>query len=453
MANPVLHIKDSYYFDVPKFLWPKSYDAAREFPDVWVRLDPEFQHWEAERLYEELQTIVGQENEQRRATEAPLIEMPARDELLAEYEHWAHQHDHHGKPLDVFLEHRLGQYRAQYTAWKAQDPRRIDQSFDRFLSEHELEQEWFAQLVQDPTAATAWQTAKVRAGDVEAYKALNPQWSEQKIAGYNAALSGKVLIPQPFGELRNLYEKESGFAISRFMIIEVAVGILLVLLFARYARRVQDGSAPKGKLTNMLDAFLIYIRDQIARPAIGEHDGDKFVPLLWTLFMFILVMNLFGLVPWVGAPTGGWGVTFGLALITFFTGVVYGMKNFGPVGYFLNQIPHMDLPWYLAIFLKPVIFLIEMLGLLIKHAVLSIRLLANMVAGHLVLLAVLGMAFGAEAALEFSNLPGWQWGVTASVAVVASTIFSLLELFVAFLQAYIFTFLSAMFIGAAIHHH
>jgi F-type H+-transporting ATPase subunit a len=113
----------------------------------------------------------------------------------------------------------------------------------------------------------------------------------------------------------------------------------------------------------------------------------------------------------------------------------------------------MDLPLVFAIIIKPILFAIELLGLLIKHAVLSIRLLANMVAGHLVLLGVLGLAFGAEAALSFADVPTWQWGITASIAVVGSTIFSVLELFVAFLQAYIFTFLSALFIGAAIHHH
>lgn len=376
---------------------------------------------------------------------------------MAEYAKWKHDHANFGKPLDVFLERNLAQYEQQYARWVAADPGRVDRSFDRFLEERELPQEWFVQLVRDPENLAAWQAAKERAGSVAAYKAYVEQtgreWSKEKIDRYNYHLSGKILIPQPFGELRNLYEKESGFAISRFMVLEVVVGILLVLVFSRFARRVQDGGAPRGKLTNALDAFMLYIRDHIARPAIGGHDADKFVPLLWTMFMFILTCNLFGLIPWLGAPTGGWGVTFGLALVTLGTGIVFGMRRFGVVGYFTNQVPHMDLPVVLAVVLKPFIFLIEMLGLVIRHAVLSIRLLANMVAGHLVLLAVMGMAFGAHAALEFADAPGWQWGLTAVIAVIASTIFSMLELFVALLQAYIFTFLSAMFIGASIHHH
>ena len=99
--------------------------------------------------------------------------------------------------------------------------------------------------------------------------------------------------------------------------------------------------------------------------------------------------------------------------------------------------------------------LIEMLGLCIKHMVLSVRLLANMVAGHLVILGVMGLAFGAEAAYHYSQpgTPNWQWWLTATIAVVGAAAFNVLELFVAFLQAYIFTFLSALFIGAAIHKH
>jgi F-type H+-transporting ATPase subunit a len=122
------------------------------------------------------------------------------------------------------------------------------------------------------------------------------------------------------------------------------------------------------------------------------------------------------------------------------------MMKFGVVGYWLNQVPHMDLPLLLSP-LKIMIFVIEVVGTCIKNGVLAIRLLANMVAGHLVLLAVMGLAFSLEGAA--SN----AWGLTAVISILGSTLFSLLELFVAFLQAYIFTFLSALFIGAAIHHH
>jgi F-type H+-transporting ATPase subunit a len=154
-----------------------------------------------------------------------------------------------------------------------------------------------------------------------------------------------------------------------------------------------------------------------------------------------------GMVPWAGAPTGAFAVTFALACVTFGTVILFGSQKFGIVGFWLNQVPSMDLPWYMAIIIKPMILAIEILGLFIKHGVLSVRLLANMVAGHLVLMAIMMLAFSVAGAMS----PNWP--LTAVIAIVASTLFSLLELFVAFLQAYVFTFLSALFIGAAIHHH
>jgi F-type H+-transporting ATPase subunit a len=133
------------------------------------------------------------------------------------------------------------------------------------------------------------------------------------------------------------------------------------------------------------------------------------------------------------------------------------MAKFGFIGFFVNQVPGMDLPWYMAILLKPMIFVIEIMGLVIKHMVLSIRLLANMVAGHLVILGLMGLAFGLQASLNFEGsqavMPGWAWWPIAAITVLSATAFNILELFVAFLQAYVFTFLSALFIGAAVHKH
>jgi F-type H+-transporting ATPase subunit a len=156
------------------------------------------------------------------------------------------------------------------------------------------------------------------------------------------------------------------------------------------------------------------------------------------------------MIPYLGSPTGVWGTTSALALVTFFTGVAFGVRRFGPLGYFANQIPGMEVPWYAAIILKPMIFAIELLGLLIKHIVLSIRLLANMLAGHMVLVSILTLAFSIEGV---ANMSSGTWSIAAPISVIGCAFLSVLELFVAFLQAYIFTFLSAMFIGAAIHHH
>lgn len=274
------------------------------------------------------------------------------------------------------------------------------------------------------------------------------EWDQEaSLEEFNEGMAGKILIPQPPGvRLRNLYEKDSTFALSKFMVLELVIAALLAFLFIRVARKIATGDAPKGRGWNLLEAFLVFIRDQIARPAIGGHDADKFVPILWTMFFFVLVCNLFGMIPWLGAPTSSFGVTFAIAIGTFLTGLIAGTIKFGPLGYWKNQVPHMDL----ALWLKPLIlaiFVIEVAGLLIKHGVLSVRLLANMVAGHLVLLGILGLI------VESAESSTLQWAIVTTIAVIGSTLFSLLELFVAFLQAYVFTFLSALFIGAAVHHH
>ena len=312
------------------------------------------------------------------------------------------------------------------------------------------------------------------------------------VAEFNEAMAGKILIPQPFGTLDSLYEKQSGFCISKYMLLELLLAGILLMIFSRLAKKLRTGEAPKGAFTNLFESMILFVRDQIARPAIDSHDhghddhgdhggghhgqdahdhgghgspalagaggpavtvhrevheGDRFVPLLLTLFFFVLGCNLLGMVPWAGSPTASWAVTAALAGVTFLTVVVAGMQRFGVLGFFWNQIPSMDLPLPLAIVLKPAIFLIEMLSLLIKHAILSIRLLANMVAGHLVLLGIMGMITAA------ANYSFGTWSTVTGISVLGCTLFSVLELFVAFLQAYIFTFLSALFIGAAVHQH
>jgi F-type H+-transporting ATPase subunit a len=250
---------------------------------------------------------------------------------------------------------------------------------------------------------------------------------------------GHIAIPQPFAKLF------PDFKITKFMVIELAVAILIFVFFVGLARALKGGAIPRGRFRNMLEAFLLYFRDNVARPCIGHHDGDKFVPFLWTIFFFILGCNLFGMIPWMGSPTGSLSVTATLALVTFVVVIGSGMKKMGPVGFWKAQVPHMDVPGPLKVILVPMIFAIEVFGLLVKHGVLAVRLLANMMGGHVVLAVIL--AFIAASAQSL-----WWWGVMP-VSVLGATALSMLELFVAFLQAYIFTFLSALFIGMAVHPH
>jgi len=523
MSDPVLHIKDSYYFEVPKFLAPARYKDKSEFPNVWVKNDAQFQEWEAERLYHGLEEMAGDQ-----------VQLPDEHDLIHDWQHWQHEganHENFAKPLDVYLESFEQRFRNDYNTKYGKLPEADRPSFEKYLSEQEAanaEGVWFARLVQDKPGQQKWTEVKEHAGGNEVIEEFQADaaipWSAAKIAGYNDHLSGKILLyPQPFGDLKNLYEPEpGGFAISKFMVLELVVGILLFVLFSWVAGKVRSSTAPKGRLWNLFEVFLLFIRDQIARPAIGgheddhehggekhgakehhlphtnhsldapgvahshgeggelpgiptdipvddkphakahaqahhryEHEADRFVPLLWTIFFFLLGCNLFGLIPWLGSPTGNWSVTLAMALVTFTAVCLAGMIKFGFIGFFLNQVPGMDLPWYMAIVLKPMIFVIEMMGLLIKHMVLSIRLLANMVAGHMVILGLMGLAFTADAALTFQSpdVPGWLWYPVAAVTLLSVTAFNLLELFVAFLQAYVFTFLSALFIGAAVHKH
>ena len=101
----------------------------------------------------------------------------------------------------------------------------------------------------------------------------------------------------------------------------------------------------------------------MARPAIGQHDADRFLPFLWTMFFFILFCNLLGMVPWAGSPTGSLSVTAALAVITFCAVVGTGMAKFGPVGFWRSLVPHMELPGVLGFLLMPMIFVIEVVGL------------------------------------------------------------------------------------------
>jgi F-type H+-transporting ATPase subunit a len=276
------------------------------------------------------------------------------------------------------------------------------------------------------------------------------------------ALGGHVHIPQPFHLEKPIWEPHTGnpaidsvlatfvepldLKLTKFMVLEVVAAIILCVVFIGIAQHITKNDRAKGRWWNLVEAFLLYFRDNVARPAIGKHDGDRFLPFIWTLFFFVLVCNLLGMVPWAGSPTGSIATTGALALATFVTVIGSGMAKLGVVGFWKAQVPHMDMHIGLAVLLVPMIFAIEMLGLVIKHFVLAVRLLANMMAGHLVL-AVLVAFIGVSS----SSTILWL-GVTP-VTVLGASALSLLELFVAFLQAYLFAFLSALFIGMAVHPH
>jgi F-type H+-transporting ATPase subunit a len=245
-----------------------------------------------------------------------------------------------------------------------------------------------------------------------------------------------IAIPQPFEAL--------GLHLTKFMVLELVAAALMLLIFIPMAYRMRNGEPPRGRLTNMFDLMLLFVRDTMVRPAIG-HGADRFLPFIWTLFFFILICNLLGLAPWAGSPTAALSVTAALAAIAFLITIGSGMARFGAVKFWLGLCPPMDLPKPMAVFIVPMILSIEIMSLFIKHTILAVRLLANMFAGHLVLAVIL--FFIADTATSL------LWYGVAPVSVLGITALDLLELLFAFIQAYIFSFLTVLFIGMAVHQH
>jgi F-type H+-transporting ATPase subunit a len=235
------------------------------------------------------------------------------------------------------------------------------------------------------------------------------------------------------------------FSITRHLVFGLLAMALVMLTFIPLAGRYKAGvgreTAPRGAFHNMMEAMVIYIRDEVAKPTIGEKH-EKFLPFLLTAFFFILFANLLGLVPYGAAATSNIAVTGALAFFTFIIGQVYASKEhwkhlfMGPEG-----IPG---------FVRPIIVPVEVLGLFTRHFALAIRLFANMMAGSLVIFSLLGLIF-------FLNVlfgAGAAYG--GALPSIGLTVFILMvKLLVAFVQAFVFTMLSALFIGMSVeeHHH
>src|SRR3954466_3581289 len=189
---------------------------------------------------------------------------------------------------------------------------------------------------------------------------------------------GHVEIPQPFelsnplvvntkSELINRTIEPLDFKITKFMLIELAAALILCAFFIGLANALKGGAIAHGRLRNSLEAMLLYFRDNVARPCIGGHDADRFVPFLWTIFFFILTCNLFGLVPWLGSPTASLATTGALAFVTFLVVVAAAIRKLGPGGFVKSFVPHMDLPLYMKIPMIMLMFPIEVFGMFVKH--------------------------------------------------------------------------------------
>ena len=229
------------------------------------------------------------------------------------------------------------------------------------------------------------------------------------------------------------------------LLLAAMITAVLTLLAARTVTRQGPGRAPRG-MANAVEAVVVFLRDDVCKENIG-HGYQRFVPLVLTLFFFILVMNLLGLVPWGGSATGNLAVTATLALVTFTVTEISGFRALGPAGYLRTIFyspPGVSGPmkYLMLLIMTPV----EFLGKLIKPFALALRLFANMTAGHVLIFSLLGFIF------LFGHIAFVRWAVAAGSYALVSAIM-LLELLIAVIQAYIFAMLSAVFIGLMQHEH
>jgi F-type H+-transporting ATPase subunit a len=231
-----------------------------------------------------------------------------------------------------------------------------------------------------------------------------------------------------------------------FMFLAAFLVALILILAARDAEREHAAGAERGPTgaANVVEAMVLFVRDEIALKNIG-HGGERYVPYIVTVFFFILFCNMLGLLPWGATPTGNISVTAALAIMTFITVEVAGMRELGAKGY-LRTIFYAPpgLPWYMVAPMYIIMTPVEFLGKLAKPFALAIRLYANMTAGHAVVLALTGLLVTAALANALYVAP--------APAIMAVAIM-VLEIFVALLQAYIFAMLSSVFIGLIRHAH
>ncbi|MBD3672048.1 MAG: F0F1 ATP synthase subunit A [Planctomycetaceae bacterium] len=303
-----------------------------------------------------------------------------------------------------------------------------------------------------------------------------------------------------------------GFQPTKFMVLQVVTFLLVVFIFRGLARRVASGQPVKGRWWNFWETLALFIRDDMVRPIIGDpdahhghddhgrnshgpdyhgepldtetehmkdverevtghdeithekegadlihvgdhtlsvavgHPADKYLPFVWSCFFYVLISNLLGAIPSMGTATSSINVTGALALVVFCAVVFYGAQRSGFVGFWLSQAPSMDLPGVMGYIIVPVIWAIEVVGLFIKHIVLAIRLFANIMGGHTVLAVILSF-------IAVSADHGAIWYAVTPASVFGQLAIGLLELFVAFVQAYVFSIMATLFISAAVNPH
>lgn len=239
---------------------------------------------------------------------------------------------------------------------------------------------------------------------------------------------------QPFGTIQLPHLELFGIDISitKNVIVMWVIAAVLVILFSIVAKKYKKSLIPNG-LANFFEIIVLFVKEEIVIPTIGK-GYEKYLPYLLTVFFFVLFGNLFGLIPYSSTITGSITVTAALAAISFFATQIGGIKNNGVIGYFKGLMPPG-----MPILILPIMIVVEILGLFTKPFSLCIRLFANMIAGHVVIYSLIGLIFLLETIF------------VAPLSVAFALFIYLLEILVALIQAYVFTILTSLYIGMAIH--
>ena len=266
--------------------------------------------------------------------------------------------------------------------------------------------------------------------------------------GHHAAAEPLLKVPIPgflaFMDYRgemgaNIPEGEGPMTVLfNLQIFQIAAVLLILVLFSGVPAYVRTGQG--DKISGVFAGWAMWIRDEVVYPQMGKELGRKFLPYFLCVFFFILFMNVMGLVPFSATATASWWVTMALALTTLLSMIVCGMVMQGPVQFWLNLVPHVP------VLLWPLLFIVELVGLFVKPFALMVRLCANMSGGHMVVLSFMGLIFFFSGAWG----SGGGWGSTP-VAVGFAVFIMVIEIFVAMMQAYIFTQLSVIFVNASVH--
>ncbi len=226
------------------------------------------------------------------------------------------------------------------------------------------------------------------------------------------------------------------FSITKSVFGMLLAGLLMFLGFTSLAKGYKKSALPTG-VGRVLEPLVLYVRDEIARPNIGEKKYKKFMPYLLTVFFFIWILNLLGLTPIGFNVTGQIAVTVCLALFTAVIYLMNGSKDFWQHTLWMPGVP---------VVLRPILAVIELVGfVLIKPFSLLIRLFANMTAGHFVVMSLIALMINLKE--QFGGI------ASTSISLVLALFISVIEILVAFLQAFIFTMLSSLFIGMAVEEH